>query len=52
VAEFLIGVLTDLGPGRRVPMPELVRAAAARDRILAPAIFFKPEAVPQYKSVL
>ena len=47
VAEFLIGVLTDLGPGRWVPMPELVRAAAAQDGALAPVIFFKPEAVPQ-----
>jgi hypothetical protein len=47
VAEFIIGVLTDLGPGRQVPMSDLVREAAARDRALTPVIFFKPEAVPQ-----
>jgi hypothetical protein len=47
VARFIIDVLTDLGPGVSVPMSDLVRHAAARDKGLAPAIFFKPEAVPE-----
>jgi hypothetical protein len=44
VARFIIDVLADLGPKAPVPMPDLVRHAAERDRTLTPVVFFKPEA--------
>jgi hypothetical protein len=47
VASFIIDVLTDLGPGKPVPMPDLVREAAARDKALAPMVFFTPAAVDE-----
>jgi hypothetical protein len=47
VARFIIDVLSDLGRAVRVPMSELVRHAAARDKTLTPVIFFTPEAVAE-----
>jgi hypothetical protein len=47
VARFIIDVLTDVGPNVQLPLPTLVRKAAERDRMLAPVIFFKPEAVAE-----
>jgi hypothetical protein len=44
VARFLIETLTAIGVGQAVSLRSLVIAAAERDRALALAIFFQPEA--------
>lgn len=44
IAQFVIDVLRDIGVGEPVSLRALVLHSAERDKTLAPAIFFAPEA--------